>query len=145
MGSFAWRNTAVNRLEKFLQKLPGVRQGARCRGLGTTSATVRQITSQAAIKAAQAFQDLFHQGYQMQPVRLRYPKQIPTKGIICCIPSHAARDYSLSLAVPEFSMPGIRLNIVKAWEPRSVLENNTSLHRKMREQESGIKTEASSN
>lgn len=32
MGSFAWRNTAVNRLEKFLQKLPGVRQGARCRG-----------------------------------------------------------------------------------------------------------------
>lgn len=60
MGIFAWRNTAVNRLEKFLQKLPGVKQSARYRGLGTTSVSVRQITSQNPMKVGQDFQDLFH-------------------------------------------------------------------------------------
>lgn len=69
MESFAWRNTTINRFEKFLQKLPGLRQGARCRGLGTISAAVRQITSQAPIKVAQALEVLHHQESQLQQVQ----------------------------------------------------------------------------
>lgn len=59
-----------------------------------------------------------------------------------CIPSCAAGGYFLSLAVPDFSVPGIRISIVKVWEPGSALKSNTSLHKEIREQESVIKTEA---
>lgn len=147
MGSFAWGNTAINRLEEFLQKLPGLQLGARCRGLGTTSPTVRQTTSQSgSYKSCSGFSGPLPPRIPTAGsarYQVRYPKEISVKGIICCILSHAARDHSSSLSVPEFSAPGIRLNIVKAWEPGSVLENITSLHRRIKDWEPGIKTEAS--
>lgn len=104
MGSFAWRNTAVNRLEKFLQKLPGVRQGARCRGLGTTSADCEANYQSGSHESCSGFSRPLSPKILTAAgeTQVRYPKEIPMKGITYCIPSHAARDYSLSLAVPEF-------------------------------------------
>lgn len=134
MGIFVWSNTAVNRLEKFLQKLPGVKQSTIYRGCDCET-NYQSESHESWSGVWRTFSPI------VGKTQVRYPKQILMKGMCYCIPPYAARDYSLSLAVPDSSMPGIRLSIVKVWEPGSALKSNTSLHREIREQESVIKTE----
>lgn len=134
MRSFALRNTADDRVAKFIQNLSGVRQGPRCRVWVQPLWPWGKLPDGIPWKLLRLFKIFSPRRLNVAgETQFRCPKQISMKGIIYCIPSLAARDHSLSLAVPEFSMPGIRLVIVKAWQPGSMLDNNTSLHRKIRE------------